>query len=200
VVPREPPHIHSATFHRLAAQLHTRLNSDERRIMRANQTPLFLSQLDIINLTGHDRPIMQARWLRSHGIAFVFNGVGSLVVAVLTVQEKLSGSGEQPDLQEGEESTFLGGITEAWDKVSEKQMAELLGITLRAIQGRRTRGKIPNHIWRRIDGHVVYSIRRFEEWLEGHWPPLPVRPREPSSAKARYPSKTRKDRQVYKLV
>lgn len=55
------------------------------------------------------------------------------------------------------------------DKVTEERMAELLGITLRALQTRRQRGKIPEGIWNRNGRSITYSRWRYEEWLENLW-------------------------------
>lgn len=57
----------------------------------------------------------------------------------------------------------------ASDKVPEKKMAELLEITQRALEGKRVRGVIPEGVWKKVDGRIYYSIRRYEAWLEGSW-------------------------------
>lgn len=68
------------------------------------------------------------------------------------------------------------------DKVTEKRMAELLGTTPKALQRKRERNVIPDHIWSKIDGRIMYSIWRYDEWLESHWncPPELVWPESPS--------------------
>ncbi|WP_256584487.1 hypothetical protein [Pseudomonas sp. SWI6] len=55
------------------------------------------------------------------------------------------------------------------DKVPEEKMAELVGTTKRALEGKRSRGVIPEGVWKKIDGRIFYSIRRYEAWLEGSW-------------------------------
>ncbi|MDG9807212.1 hypothetical protein N7613_01020 [Pseudomonas juntendi] len=55
------------------------------------------------------------------------------------------------------------------DKVTEEKMAELLGITLRALQTRRQRGKIPEGVWNKQGRNIMYSRWRYEEWLESLW-------------------------------
>ncbi|MDT3716277.1 hypothetical protein QVM48_22235 [Pseudomonas soli] len=55
------------------------------------------------------------------------------------------------------------------DKVPEEKMAELIGTTKRALEGKRSRGVIPEGVWKKIDGRIFYSIRRYEAWLEGSW-------------------------------
>lgn len=59
----------------------------------------------------------------------------------------------------------------AWasDKVPEDRMAELVGTTKRALEGKRCRGVIPEGVWKKVDGRIFYSIRRYEAWLEGEW-------------------------------
>ncbi|MNZ54017.1 hypothetical protein SAMN05216201_10946 [Pseudomonas linyingensis] len=60
------------------------------------------------------------------------------------------------------------------DKVPEKKMAELLGITFRALQARRQRKEIPEGVWNRIGRSIIYSRRRYDEWLESQWTCPPV--------------------------
>ncbi|MNF86361.1 hypothetical protein D3C84_687940 [compost metagenome] len=55
------------------------------------------------------------------------------------------------------------------DKVSEEKMAELLGTTKRALQARRARKQIPEGVWIKIGRKIIYSKRRYDEWLESQW-------------------------------
>ena len=55
------------------------------------------------------------------------------------------------------------------DKIPEDKMAELVGTTRRALQGKRARGVIPKGVWNSIDSRIYYSIRRYEAWLESLW-------------------------------
>ncbi|MNG01046.1 hypothetical protein D3C85_1274910 [compost metagenome] len=55
------------------------------------------------------------------------------------------------------------------DKVAEKNFAEMVGTTRRALQGKRQRNIIPKGVWNEIDGQIFYSIRRYEAWLESLW-------------------------------
>lgn len=68
------------------------------------------------------------------------------------------------------------------DKVTEKRMAELLGTTPKALQRKRERSVIPATIWAKIDGRIMYSIWRYDEWLEsqGGCPPELILPESPS--------------------
>ncbi|WP_256592723.1 hypothetical protein [Pseudomonas sp. 43NM1] len=55
------------------------------------------------------------------------------------------------------------------DKIPEDKMAELVGTTRRALQGKRARGVIPKGVWNTVDNRIYYSIRRYEAWLESQW-------------------------------
>ncbi|MCY1292460.1 hypothetical protein D9M68_560480 [compost metagenome] len=55
------------------------------------------------------------------------------------------------------------------DKVSEKQMAEFLDTTVRALQARRARKQIPEGVWIKKGRQIIYSKKRYDEWLESHW-------------------------------
>lgn len=59
------------------------------------------------------------------------------------------------------------GIT--GDKVPEVQMAEILGTTLPALRSKRARNQIPLGVWNKHGGRIIYSIRRYYEWLESQW-------------------------------
>lgn len=93
------------------------------------------------------------------------------------------------------------------DKVSEEQMAELLGTTRRALERKRQRGVIPPNVYAMIDGRIVYSIRRHDAWIESLWPsPLELNSLAAASASASCgtaagdakPSRIRKPRRVSK--
>lgn len=55
------------------------------------------------------------------------------------------------------------------DKVTEKKMAELVGCTAKALQRKREKGIIPNWVWMKIDGRIMFSKRRYEQWIESLW-------------------------------
>ncbi|MDR9864354.1 hypothetical protein [Pseudomonas baetica] len=55
------------------------------------------------------------------------------------------------------------------DKIPEDKVAELVGTTRRALQGKRARGVIPKGIWNSIDNRIYYNLRRYEAWLESQW-------------------------------
>ena len=56
-----------------------------------------------------------------------------------------------------------------FDKVTEQRMAELLGCTKRSLEGRRLRSVFPEGVWMKIHGRIMYSKRRYDEWLESQW-------------------------------
>ncbi|WP_260688063.1 hypothetical protein [Pseudomonas sp. AO-1] len=55
------------------------------------------------------------------------------------------------------------------DKVTEKRMAELVGTTVKALARKRERKIIPQGVWSKIDGRIMYSKRRYDEWIESLW-------------------------------
>ncbi|KXK67217.1 hypothetical protein BC89_33655 [Pseudomonas monteilii] len=55
------------------------------------------------------------------------------------------------------------------DKVTEQRMAELIGCTKRSLEHRRLDGKIPAGVWIKHGGRIIYSIKRYDEWLESQW-------------------------------
>jgi len=73
------------------------------------------------------------------------------------------------------------------DKVTEKRMAELLGTTPKALQRKRERNAIPENVWSKIDGRIMYSIWRYDAWLESQWgsPKELGVPKKPSASGAR---------------
>lgn len=54
--------------------------------------------------------------------------------------------------------------------LNEPQMAEHLGITKRAIQHRRLRGQIPPSVMQKVGPDWIYSVDRYEDWLDSKWP------------------------------
>lgn len=100
-----------------------------------------------------------------------------------------------------ESQASLVELTDSWDKVTESLMAELLGVTRRALEGRRSTGAIPGDIWRKVDGRVMYSMKRYEAFLEGHWPefvePVSTANRKPAHRKQAFQAKRKP---IYQLV
>ena len=67
------------------------------------------------------------------------------------------------------------------DKVQEEELARLIGTTRIALKRKRERGVIPPGVYATIDGRIMYSIRRYDEWVESQWP---CQPESSLSAKA----------------
>ncbi|MDI6527699.1 hypothetical protein QMA71_19350 [Pseudomonas otitidis] len=55
------------------------------------------------------------------------------------------------------------------DKVLEKKLAELVGTTPKALERKRERGIIPEGVWQKLDGRIIYSISRYNAWQESLW-------------------------------
>ena len=55
------------------------------------------------------------------------------------------------------------------DKVPEAKMAEILGTTIAALRSKRARNQIPLGVWNKHGSRILYSIRRYHEWLESQW-------------------------------
>gem|GEM_PF-3636573 len=69
-------------------------------------------------------------------------------------------------------------------------MADLIGITKKALQRRREREAIPEGVWMKIDSRIVYSLRRYDEWLESRWvePKLQATPKTKTSLSVKQPT------------
>lgn len=55
------------------------------------------------------------------------------------------------------------------DKVLEAKLAELIGTTQKALERRREKKLIPKGVWQKLDGRIIYSISRYNEWQESQW-------------------------------
>lgn len=169
---------------------------------------MFISSQDVAELTASARSAIQARWLRANGIPFILGGDGSPKVSRQMLLSKLGlPPSDQvipvlPEVDVAEEpNPSLAAAADNWDIVTEGLMAELLGLTRRALEGRRFSGAVPAEVWRKVDGRVMYSIKRYEAFLEGHWPPFT----EPANCQSRKASHSKKagqgkNRIIYQLV
>lgn len=157
---------------------------------------MFINQQDIAELTGHPRPAIQVRWLRANAIPFILGGDGRPKVSRQALLSRLDPSHPGQDASIEPPPCSLVEITDNWDKVTEGLMAELLGVTPRALEGRRSNGAIPADIWRKVDGRVMYSMKRYEAFLEGHWAPF----EEPAPIKRRKPLQKETRRNIHLLV
>ncbi len=86
------------------------------------------------------------------------------------LMELSTASGQLAELFEGRAHQNLP------ETLTEPQMATHLGITKRAIQGRRSRGQIPPEVCQKVRSTWFYSLRRYEDWLKSLWPPTPTIP------------------------
>lgn len=55
------------------------------------------------------------------------------------------------------------------DKVYERKLAELIGTTPKALERKRQRGVLPPGVWEKVDGCIMYSLERYNEWAESQW-------------------------------
>lgn len=140
---------------------------------------MFLTKEEVADLTGHTRTAIQSRWLRTNAIPFIIGGDGYPKVPKQSLLDKIDGhKGKQTEAP----VCGLIDIMENWDKVSESMMAELLGTTARALQGKRARGVTPDSVWTKVDGAIMYSLKRYEAFLDTQWPthiqitPAPTKP------------------------
>tara|TARA_Y100001949_G_scaffold176520_1_gene190040 strand:- start:16351 stop:16701 length:351 start_codon:yes stop_codon:yes gene_type:complete len=69
------------------------------------------------------------------------------------------GAREKPEPIEGQQV----------DKVYERKLAELIGTTPKALERKRQRGVLPPGVWEKIDGCIMYSLERYNEWAESQW-------------------------------
>jgi hypothetical protein len=130
---------------------------------------MFLTKDEVADLTGHARPAIQSRWLRTNCVPFIVGGDGQPKVPSQSLLDKIERTKSQEEKTEYPTCKLID-VTENWDKVSESMMAELLGTTARALQGKRARGITPENIWSKVDGSIMYSLKRYEAFLESQWP------------------------------
>ncbi|WP_434557999.1 hypothetical protein [Pseudomonas sp. Z4-20] len=55
------------------------------------------------------------------------------------------------------------------DKIHEKRLADLIGTTPKALQHKRREGIIPEGVWLKERGRIMYSLARYNEWAERQW-------------------------------
>lgn len=137
-------------------------------VMKWGKT-MFLKKGELVDLTGHERPTIQVRWLRSNGIPFIVGGDGHPKVPKQPLLDKISSGNSESDKTEAPIFGLID-VKESWDKVSESVMADILGTTTRALQGKRARGALPESVWSKVDGSILYSVKRYEAFLDAHWP------------------------------
>lgn len=59
------------------------------------------------------------------------------------------------------------------DKLMEDELARLIGTTPKALERKRQRRVIPEGVWATIDGRIMYSLKRYDAWVESLWPDSP---------------------------
>lgn len=148
---------------------------------------MFLTKEEVGDLTGHARPAIQARWLRTNAIPFIIGGDGHPKVPKQSLLDYLASRTALVDQATEAPVCRLIDVTENWDKVSESMMAELLGTTAKALQGKRSRASIPPNVWSKVDGSILYSLKRYEAFLDDHWPvftPAAATPKKPKTPRS----------------
>jgi hypothetical protein len=55
------------------------------------------------------------------------------------------------------------------DKIYESRLAELIGTTPKALEHKRRDGIIPEGVWLKEHGRIMYSLARYNEWAERQW-------------------------------
>lgn len=147
--------------------------------------PMFISPADLADLAG-DGAAAQAKWLRANSIPFIVGGDGALKVLRQTVVDKIMAEPlPAPDV-----------VSQAGDKILESKLAELIGTTRRSLEHKRLNGVIPEGVWIKNGGRIMYSLKRYEDWMESRW--VELAPAEPKGKQQR--RRGQKDNHVYKLV
>jgi hypothetical protein len=55
------------------------------------------------------------------------------------------------------------------DKIHEKRLAEMIGTSQKALEHKRRDGLIPQGVWLKEHGRIMYSLARYNEWAEKQW-------------------------------
>lgn len=55
------------------------------------------------------------------------------------------------------------------DKIHERRLAVLIGTTPKALEHKRREGIIPQGVWLKEHGRIMYSLARYNEWAEKQW-------------------------------
>lgn len=133
-----------------------------------------LSADDLTELVGSTHFDAQAKWLRENGIPFVVGADKRVKVSSLEITHRLEPASHAFRASKGSSGALpkKEGLEtpDSLDKLTEEQMAMLLGTTVKSLQHRRYRGQIPEGVWMKRGKAIYYSIRRYEEWLESVWP------------------------------
>jgi hypothetical protein len=79
------------------------------------------------------------------------------------------------------------------DKVLEAKLAELVGTTRKALERKRERKIIPEGVWQKLDGRIIYSISRYNAWQESQWTCPPASNQSASDCASASPGKKSDD-------
>lgn len=83
--------------------------------------------------------------------------------------------------------------------LTEEQMAEYLGITKKALAGRRYRKDFPEEACEKLGGSWLYSVKAYEEWRERLWEQAKAT-RAPARKRSSKPAMSRRTGPVHRLV
>lgn len=143
----------------------------------AQHTPVLhlLPPAELAVLAGSTRANAQAAWLLANGIPFLIGADRKVKVLTAEIYSRLSSERPARDVGEGARVGSVSPLTTVElapsDKLTEMQMADELGTSLKALQHRRYRGQIPEGVWMKQGRTIYYSLQRYDEWLESIWKP-----------------------------
>ncbi len=134
-----------------------------------------LTPAELALLAGSTRSNTQAAWLLANGIPYLVGADGKVKVLAAEIYRRLSSERAARDVCEVACIRPASPLTTVElapsDKLTEMQMADELGTSLKALQHRRYRGQIPEGVWMKHGRKIYYSLQRYDEWLESVWKP-----------------------------
>ncbi|WP_177324653.1 DUF4224 domain-containing protein [Pseudomonas sp. MOIL14HWK12:I2] len=134
-----------------------------------------LTPAELAVLAGSTRSNTQAAWLLANGIPYLVGADGKVKVLAAEIYSRLSSERPARNVGEvvrvGSVSSLMTTELAPTDKLTEMQMADELGTSLKALQHRRYRGQIPEGVWMKHGRTIYYSLQRYDEWLESVWKP-----------------------------
>ncbi len=164
----------------------------------AQHTPILklLTPAELSLLAGSTRSNTQAAWLMANGIPYLVGADGKVKVLAAEIYSRLSSESPAGNGSEAPRTRpalpLLTAELAPSDKLTETQMADELGTSLKALQHRRYGGQIPEGVWMKQGRTIYYSLKRYDDWLESVWKPKllpqiqtelrPPRPRRNGSA------------------
>jgi len=134
-----------------------------------------ITPAELALLAGSARSNTQAGWLLANGIPYLVGADGKVKVLAAEIYSRLSSERVVRDVCEVACIRPASPLTTVElapsDKLTEMQMADELGTSLKALQHRRYRGQIPEGVWMKQGRTIYYSLQRYDEWLESIWKP-----------------------------